>query len=83
MLMMFGVGLHFSIQDLPAVRGVAIPGAVVQIVGATVSGAAMALWWGWSLGGALVFGLSLSVACWSSPSLTRPEFGRWSKRREP
>jgi monovalent cation:H+ antiporter-2, CPA2 family len=62
MLMMFGVGLHFSIQDLLAVRGVAIPGAVVQIVGATVSGAAMALWWGWSLGGALVFGLSLSVA---------------------
>jgi CPA2 family monovalent cation:H+ antiporter-2 len=62
MLMMFGVGLHFSIEDLLAVRGVAIPGAVVQIVGATASGAAMALWWGWSLGGALVFGLSLSVA---------------------
>ena len=62
MLMMFGVGLHFSIQDLLAVRGVAIPGAVVQIAGATAMGAAMALWWGWSLGGALVFGLSLSVA---------------------
>ena len=62
MLMMFGVGLHFSIQDLLAVRSIAIPGAVVQIAGATVSGAAMALWWGWSLGGALVFGLSLSVA---------------------
>ena len=62
MLMMFGVGLHFSIQDLLAVRSIAIPGAVVQIGGATVSGAAMALWWGWSWGAAVVFGLSLSVA---------------------
>ena len=62
MLMMFGVGLHFSIQDLLAVRSIAIPGAVAQILGATASGAAMALWWGWSLGAALVFGLSLSVA---------------------
>ena len=62
MLMMFGVGLHFSIQDLLAVRGVAVPGAIVQTLGATVAGAAMALWWGWSLGAALVFGLSLSVA---------------------
>jgi monovalent cation:H+ antiporter-2, CPA2 family len=62
MLMMFGVGLHFSIQDLLAVRSIAIPGAVVQILGATVLGAGMALWWGWSLGAALVFGLSLSVA---------------------
>jgi monovalent cation:H+ antiporter-2, CPA2 family len=59
---MFGVGLHFSIQDLLAVRSIAIPGAIVQIGGATISGAAMALWWGWSLGAALVFGLSLSVA---------------------
>ncbi len=62
MLMMFGVGLHFSIQDLLAVRSIAIPGAVVQILGATVLGAGMTLWWGWSLGAALVFGLSLSVA---------------------
>jgi CPA2 family monovalent cation:H+ antiporter-2 len=62
MLMMFGVGLHFSIEDLLAVRGIAIPGAVVQILCATVLGAAMALWWGWSLGAALVLGLSLSVA---------------------
>jgi K+:H+ antiporter len=56
------VGLHFSIEDLMSVRRIAIPGAIVQIVGATVAGAAMALWWGWSLGGALVFGLALSVA---------------------
>ena len=62
MLMMFGVGLHFSIQDLMAVRRIAIPGAIVQIAVATALGAAMALWWGWSLGAALVFGLSLSVA---------------------
>jgi K+:H+ antiporter len=62
MLMMFGVGLHFSIEDLMSVRRIAIPGAIVQIVGATVAGAAMALWWGWTLGGALVFGLALSVA---------------------
>jgi CPA2 family monovalent cation:H+ antiporter-2 len=62
MLMMFGVGLHFSINDLMSVRRIAIPGAIVQIAVATVLGAAMALWWGWSVGGALVFGLSLSVA---------------------
>jgi CPA2 family monovalent cation:H+ antiporter-2 len=62
MLMMFGVGLHFSLDDLMAVRRIAIPGAIVQIVGATVSGAAVAVWWGWSLGEGLVFGLALSVA---------------------
>ena len=62
MLMMFGVGLHFSLEDLMAVRRIAIPGAIVQIVGATVSGAAVAVWWGWSLGAGLVFGLALSVA---------------------
>ena len=50
MLMMFGVGLHFSLEDLMAVRRIAIPGAIVQIVGAMVSGAAVAVWWGWSLG---------------------------------
>jgi CPA2 family monovalent cation:H+ antiporter-2 len=62
MLMMFGVGLHFSIADLLAVRRIAIPGAMVQIIGATVSGVAVAMLWGWSLGAGLVFGLSLSVA---------------------
>jgi CPA2 family monovalent cation:H+ antiporter-2 len=62
MLMMFGVGLHFSLDDLMTVRGIAIPGALVQIIGATVAGAAVAHWWGWPLGAALVFGLSLSVA---------------------
>ena len=62
MLLMFGVGLHFSLGDLLAVRKIAVPGAVVQIMVATALGMAVALWWGWSLGGALVFGIALSVA---------------------
>lgn len=62
MLLMFGVGLHFSIGDLLAVRRIALPGAVVQMAVATAMGAALALAWGWSLAGALVFGISLSVA---------------------
>lgn len=62
MLLMFGVGLHFSLGDLLSVRKIALPGAIVQIAAATALGAGLALWWGWSVGGALVFGLSLSVA---------------------
>ncbi|MDP4076780.1 YbaL family putative K(+) efflux transporter [Acidovorax sp. A1169] len=62
MLLMFGVGLHFSLGDLLAVRKIAVPGAVVQIMVATLMGMGLAYWWGWGLGGALVFGLSLSVA---------------------
>jgi CPA2 family monovalent cation:H+ antiporter-2 len=62
MLMMFGVGLHFSLEDLMAVRRIAIPGAIVQIVAATAVGAATAASWGWSPGAGLVFGLALSVA---------------------
>ena len=62
MLMMFGVGLHFSIADLLAVRKIAIPGALVQIAAATLLGGATALAWGWGAGAALVFGLALSVA---------------------
>jgi CPA2 family monovalent cation:H+ antiporter-2 len=61
-LLMFGVGLHFSTADLLAVRGIAIPGAVGQIVLATAIGAAVATAWGWSLGAGLVLGLALSVA---------------------
>jgi CPA2 family monovalent cation:H+ antiporter-2 len=61
-LLMFGVGLHFSTDDLLAVRNIAIPGAVGQIVVATIIGAAVALAWGWTPGAGLVFGLSLSVA---------------------
>lgn len=62
MLLMFGVGLHFSLADLLAVRKIAVPGAVVQMTVATALGMGLAHWWGWNLGGALVFGLSLSVA---------------------
>ncbi|NTX30147.1 cation:proton antiporter [Burkholderia pyrrocinia] len=62
MLLMFGVGLHFSLGDLLAVRKIALPGAVVQITVATLLGGGLALMWGWSLGAALVFGLALSVA---------------------
>jgi CPA2 family monovalent cation:H+ antiporter-2 len=62
MLLMFGVGLHFSIKDLMEVRKIALPGAVLQIAVATAMGAALAHWWGWNLGAGLVFGLALSVA---------------------
>ncbi|RYE40414.1 MAG: Kef family K(+) transporter [Hyphomicrobiales bacterium] len=62
MLLMFGVGLHFSFGDLLAVRKIAVPGAVVQMAVATLLGMGVATWWGWSVGGALVFGLALSVA---------------------
>lgn len=62
MLLMLGVGLHFSVSDLLAVRKIAIPGAVLQIAVATALGGATAMWWGWTFGGALVFGLALSVA---------------------
>src|SRR5688572_14183097 len=61
-LLMFGVGLHFSMDTLLAVRWIAIPGAVAQIAVATAIGTAMALSWGWSLGAGLVLGLALSVA---------------------
>ena len=62
MLLMFGVGLHFSLADLLAVRRIAVPGAVVQIAAATLLGGAVALGWSWPIGDAMVFGLSLSVA---------------------
>ncbi|MES2413301.1 MAG: YbaL family putative K(+) efflux transporter [Pseudomonadota bacterium] len=62
MLLMFGVGLHFSLDDLLAVRKIAVPGAIVQMTVATALGMSLAHWWGWNMGGALVFGLSLSVA---------------------
>ncbi|WP_035878918.1 YbaL family putative K(+) efflux transporter [Cupriavidus sp. amp6] len=62
MLLMFGVGLHFSLDDLLAVRRIALPGAVAQMGLATVLGMLTAWWWGWSWGSGLVFGLSLSCA---------------------
>ena len=62
MLLMFGVGLHFSLKDLLAVRRIALPGAIVQIAAATVLGMGVAQFWGWSLPAGIVFGLALSVA---------------------
>ncbi|MCD6076200.1 MAG: rosB [Ramlibacter sp.] len=62
MLLMFGVGLHFSLGDLLAVRKIAVPGAVVQMAAATGLGMGVAMLWGWSLAAALVFGISLSCA---------------------
>src|SRR3954453_4586439 len=62
MLLMFGVGLHFSLNDLLEVRKIALPGAVLQIAVATAMGAGIATLWGWDLGASLVFGLALSVA---------------------
>lgn len=62
MLLMFGVGLHFSLDDLVQVRRIALPGAILQIVVATTLGAAVATFWGWSIGASVVFGLALSVA---------------------
>ncbi|WP_292353758.1 YbaL family putative K(+) efflux transporter [Mesorhizobium sp.] len=61
-LLMFGVGLHFSLKDLLSVRAIAVPGAIVQIAFATLLGAGLAWLLGWSLGAGLVFGLALSVA---------------------
>jgi len=61
-LLMFGVGLHFSLKDLLSVRAIAIPGAIVQIGSATLLGMGLAWLMGWSVGGGLVFGLALSVA---------------------
>jgi monovalent cation:H+ antiporter-2, CPA2 family len=61
-LLMFGVGMHFSLRDLLAVRAVALPGAIAQIALATALGVGVAMAWGWPLGAGVVFGLSLSVA---------------------
>jgi monovalent cation:H+ antiporter-2, CPA2 family len=61
-LLMFGVGIHFSLGELLAVRRIALPGAVAQIAVATLLGAIAGRLWGWSWSAGLVFGLSLSVA---------------------
>src|SRR6187551_2789728 len=62
MLLMFGVGLHFSVNDLMSVRKIALPGAIVQMLVATLLAIAVSSMWGWSIGAGLIFGLSLSVA---------------------
>lgn len=61
-LLMFGVGLHFSLKDLMAVKAIAIPGAIAQISVATLLGIALSAMMGWSLMTGIVFGLCLSTA---------------------
>jgi CPA2 family monovalent cation:H+ antiporter-2 len=61
-LLMFGVGLHFSLKDLLSVKAIAIPGAILQIAFATLLGWGLAWALGWPMAGGLVFGLALSVA---------------------
>ncbi len=60
--LMFGVGLHFSLGDLWAVRAVAIPGALIQIVTATALGVILTQLWGWTLAASLVLGFAVSIA---------------------
>ncbi|MDM1486874.1 MULTISPECIES: cation:proton antiporter [Acinetobacter] len=62
MFLMFGVGMHFSLNDLMQVRRIALPGAILQIAVATLLGVGVSMMWGWSFGSALIFGLSLSCA---------------------
>ena len=61
-LLMFGVGLHFSPRDLMAVKAIALPGAIGQMAVATALGTALGWALGWGLGAAMIFGLALSVA---------------------
>ena len=61
-LLMFGVGLHFSLKDLWSVRLIAVPGAIVQIAVATMFGIGLGSWLGWPIGAGITFGLALSVA---------------------
>ena len=68
-LLMFGVGLHFHLKDLMAVRKVAIPGAIVQIAAATLLGAIVTSFFGWTWTEGMVFGIAISVA--STVVLTR------------
>ena len=61
-LLMFGVGLHFSPGDLKRVQAIVVPGATLQMAVSFALGTGLALWWGWTAGAAVVFGLSLFVA---------------------
>ena len=61
-LLMFGVGLHFSLKDLLSVRAIAVPGALAQGLVATPLGMAVGWWLGWPIGAGVIFGIALSVA---------------------
>ena len=78
MLLMFGVGLHFSLEDLLRVRRIAVPGALVQIAAATGMGMVPALLWGWPWGQALVFGLSGAAFVAEDTAVTDSAFS-WTK----
>src|SRR6188472_3571976 len=58
MLLMFGVGLHFSLDQLLETRKIALPGAIIQITVATIMGSCLALFWGWNWGDTIVFGIA-------------------------
>lgn len=62
MFMMFSTGLHFSLKDLFEVKGIAIPGAILQIVLGTIAGFALSQAFGWSVGAGIMLGLSVSIA---------------------
>jgi CPA2 family monovalent cation:H+ antiporter-2 len=62
MLLMFGVGIHFSIEDLVSVWKIAVPGAIGQVVLTIAAALAVTTFWGWPVGYGIVFGLALSVA---------------------
>ena len=62
MLLLFGVGLHLSLDDLLAVKRISLPGAIVQMSVATVLGTWLALQWGWDPTAAVIFGVTLSCA---------------------
>lgn len=61
-LLMFGVGLHFSLKDLLSVKAIAVPAAIAQMAFSTLLGLCLGLIMGWSLSGSLIFGLALSIA---------------------
>jgi monovalent cation:H+ antiporter-2, CPA2 family len=77
-LLMFGVGLHFSLADLLSVKAIAIPGAIAQIVCATLLGMALGLWLGWLIEGATCLG---SRCRWRAPSCCCARFrnAAWSR----
>ena len=84
-LLMFGVGLHFSLHDLFVVRRVAVPGALLQMTFATSLGYLLAVGWGWLTSAAIVLGVSISVASTvCTPSWVagqwHPPHGAWPRR---
>ena len=60
-LLMFGVGIHFSLREIHGPR-IAVPGAIIPTAFLTAVGAGLGLLWGWSTGGAIVFGVGIAVA---------------------